>query len=72
MPRPLLSRAGASLPRDGVLAPPTGRARWSTGRFLILSSVVDEAIARFNSVGLEETLAYYNDPDSVDASGTSS
>ena len=29
--------------------------------------VVDEAIARFHSDGLEETLAYYNNPDNVDA-----
>ena len=29
--------------------------------------VVDEAIARFHADGLEETLAYYNDPKSVDA-----
>ena len=29
--------------------------------------VVDEAIARYHAQGLEETLAYYNDPKSVDA-----
>ena len=29
--------------------------------------VVDEAISRYNARGLEATLAYYNNPDSVDA-----
>ncbi len=29
--------------------------------------VVDEAIDRYNAAGLESTLAYYNDPDNVDA-----
>ena len=48
--------------RDGLLF----ASGWHVEAEEFTKSLVDEAIARFHAEGLEETLAYYNNPDSVD------
>ena len=49
--------------RDGLLF----ASGWHVEAEEFTKSLVDEAIARFHAEGLEETLAYYNNPDSVNA-----
>ena len=49
--------------RDGMLF----ASGWDVEAEEFTKFLVDEAIARFHAEGLEETLAYYNNPDSVDA-----
>ncbi|MCY4583529.1 MAG: hypothetical protein OXE50_12165 [Chloroflexi bacterium] len=40
---------------------------WHVSADAYTQFVVDEAIARYSAAGLDATLAYYNDPESVDA-----